>query len=268
MAAIVVRATLDHGGDDARRIAPDAHLARIHQCAHDAHRGNGRREHPASTACAQPGESGAGHERRADARRIECPSGERPFREDEVRCGSDRRREQAGAQRQCTRSPNVSYDERHHREQERGTEAQQRHGRMRSGGERRYLFDGGIETMNLVYEKHVAFLQVGEQSGEVASLFDDRPGGRAQLRAHLVGNDVGERGLAKSGRACQENVIERLASLQSGFDEDAQVVRHAALADVLGKARRTQRQLELLLVIHHGRIARICWFEFFGHNEK
>ena len=74
----------------------------------------------------------------------------------------------------------------------------------------------GRHAVNLVDEEDVALLQVGEERGEVAGLLDDGAGGRAQLRAHLVGDDDGERGLAQSGRPRQEHMVERLAPLTRG----------------------------------------------------
>src|SRR6059058_4149471 len=59
-----------------------------------------------------------------------------------------------------------------------------------------HLFDGRVEAMYLVYEEHVAFLQVCEERRQVSGLFDDRPCGRTQLSLHLIGDDVGKRGLA------------------------------------------------------------------------
>src|SRR5205085_6428036 len=98
------------------------------------------------------------------------------------------------------------------------------------------------EPMNLVYEQHVAFLQVRKKRCEVASFFYDRTCCRTQFGLHLVCDDVGERGLAESGRTCQKNVVERLVAIERGLDEDAQVIGSLALAYVLGKSRWPERQ--------------------------
>ena len=50
---------------------------------------------------------------------------------------------------------------------------------------------------------------------------------------HLVGDDVGERGLAEAGRAVEQDVIERLAALQGGVERDAELLADDLLADAL-----------------------------------
>ena len=74
------------------------------------------------------------------------------------------------------------------------------------------LFDRRIEPVDLVDEEDVALLEVGEQRGEVAGLRDDRPGGRAEADAELLGHDLGERRLAQSRRAGEQHVVERIAA--------------------------------------------------------
>src|SRR2546421_2607830 len=99
--------------------------------------------------------------------------------------------------------------------------------------------------MNLVDEEHIAFLQVRKQRCDVAGLFNRRPGGRTQLRSHLIRDDVRQGGLSQSWRASQQNMIQRLTSLQRGFNIYAQVLLGFRLADVLGEMRRAQREIEL-----------------------
>src|SRR5687768_4221151 len=60
------------------------------------------------------------------------------------------------------------------------------------------FFQRRQQTMDLVDEEDVAFLKVGKQSRDVAGFFDCRAGGRFQFRAHLVGDDVCERGFAEA----------------------------------------------------------------------
>ena len=67
-------------------------------------------------------------------------------------------------------------------------------------------------------------------------------------RAHLVGDDVGERRLAQPRRPEQQHVVERLAALARRLHEDAQVVDDLPLADVVVELPRPQRLLELQLV--------------------
>src|SRR5207253_8121762 len=117
--------------------------------------------------------------------------------------------------------------------------------------------------MNLVNEKHIALLKIRENGREVAALFNHRPGGRTKLRAHLVGNDVRERGLTQPRRPRQQNVIQRLAPTKRSLDEDAKIVGRVALAYVLGQTSRAQRLFKFSLVFHHASVARINWLKFF-----
>jgi hypothetical protein len=55
--------------------------------------------------------------------------------------------------------------------------------------------------------------------------------------AHLVADDVGERGLAETRGPIQQHVVERLAPLPRGRDGDMQVVANAILADVFVENR-------------------------------
>ena len=75
---------------------------------------------------------------------------------------------------------------------------------------------------------------------EIAGLLERRARRSMRMaRAHLVGDDVGERGLAEAGRAEEEDVIERLAALARGRDGDLEVRLDLLLADVLLEATGT-----------------------------
>ena len=66
--------------------------------------------------------------------------------------------------------------------------------------------------------------------------------------AHLLGDDVGEGGLAESGGAVEEQVLDGLASVSGGLDGDADAFDELGLADVLVDALGTECDgLRLLL---------------------
>ena len=96
------------------------------------------------------------------------------------------------------------------------------------------FFNRRIETMNLVDEKHVALLQVGQLADQVAGNLDRR-GRRSNASTAPISlrDDVCERGFAKSGRAGEQNVIERFLAIQRCFHIDAKVFLHLPLADVV-----------------------------------
>ena len=111
------------------------------------------------------------------------------------------------------------------------------------------LFDRRRHPMDLVDEEHLVLLEVGEHGRKVSSFLDDRAGGRAHRHAKLVADDVRKRGLAKSGRAVQKDVIERFLPATRRFDRHLQVVAHAILPDVLGQGSRAQPRFILRVVV-------------------
>ena len=98
--------------------------------------------------------------------------------------------------------------------------------------------------MDFVYEQHVAFLEVGEQPGEVGGLFDGRTAGGFEVRAHRPGNDIGKGGFAEAGRSVEQDMVERLAALAGGGDGDLEPFLDLRLAGEFGKERRPQRQFQ------------------------
>src|SRR5262245_4959231 len=111
------------------------------------------------------------------------------------------------------------------------------------------LFNRRVKAMNLVNEEHVAFFKIGEQRGQIARLFDHRPGRGFDLRAHLAGDYSGHCGLAETRRPIEQHMIQRLAARAGGLDEDAQIVLDLLLADVFAQDLRAQREFNLLLII-------------------
>ena len=63
------------------------------------------------------------------------------------------------------------------------------------------LLDRPVEPVDLVDEEHVAGLELGQDRGHVRLAVDRRPGHRRAGRAHLGGDDPGQRRLAEPGRA-------------------------------------------------------------------
>ena len=106
-----------------------------------------------------------------------------------------------------------------------------------------------VEAVDLVHEEDVALLEVGEDRREVAGTLDGRAGGGVHLRAHLVGDDARERGLAQARGAREDHVVERLAAVARRLDEHAEVLAHTLLAYVLVEGARAQRAI-LVEVVH------------------
>ena len=66
--------------------------------------------------------------------------------------------------------------------------------------------------------------------------------------AHLVGDDVGQRGLAQARRAVQQHVLHRLVRAAGGRDGDPQLLQQVADADALAQRLRPQGRVELLVL--------------------
>ena len=109
--------------------------------------------------------------------------------------------------------------------------------------------------MDLVDEQHVVRLEVGEQGREVTRTLEHRTRGVAQIDAHLLRDDVRQRGLAQAGRAEQQHVIERLVAIARRLDEDGELAADFLLADVLGQDLGPQRALDRLLLRRGGTAA-------------
>ena len=59
------------------------------------------------------------------------------------------------------------------------------------------------------------------------------------VHTHLHGDDPGQAGLAEPGRACQQQVVGRLAAHLGGLEHDREVLFQLALADELAQPARS-----------------------------
>ena len=116
----------------------------------------------------------------------------------------------------------------------------------------KYFLDGRTESMYFVDEQNVALGQIGQERREVARLLNDGSGCSLDLAPHLVRDNVREGRLAKTRRAVEQNVIQRLASVPSGLNEDRKVLFRFLLAYVFAQPLGAQTQLELLLLRARG----------------
>ena len=102
--------------------------------------------------------------------------------------------------------------------------------------------------MDLIHEQDVVFVEVGQQRRQIAGLFDSRAGGDADIDAHLLGDDAGQRGLAQARRAVEQHMVQRLRAAAGGLDEDGEILLGLLLSDVLRQCAGTQRCLAGVLV--------------------
>ena len=80
------------------------------------------------------------------------------------------------------------------------------------------FLDGFLKAMDLVDEQNVAFLEVGQQTGEVGGFLDGGSTGCLEGRTHRLGENVGEGGFAETGWTAQQDMVESLAALPGRLD--------------------------------------------------
>jgi hypothetical protein len=101
------------------------------------------------------------------------------------------------------------------------------------------FFDDRVQAMNLVDKQHIAVLKVGQDPSKVSRSVKNRSRARPDAGPHFVGDDVSESRFPESGGTCEEDVIERFASVSCSGDEDFEVLDDLYLTDELGEARRS-----------------------------
>ncbi len=104
--------------------------------------------------------------------------------------------------------------------------------------------------MDLVDEEHVVLLQRGQDAGQVARLVQHRSAGNLEPHTQLVGDNVGEGGLAQSWRTMQQGVVERFASVSGCLHKYAEVVHHLFLSAEIVKRQGSEG---ILVVLFRGR---------------
>ncbi len=103
------------------------------------------------------------------------------------------------------------------------------------------LFDDRRQAMNLVNEEHIARLEIGQQCSQVTGALQHRSGGALDLGTHLLGDDIGQRGLAETGRPEDQHMIQRLATPLGRLDEQFHLLAHGRLADIFRQLERPNR---------------------------
>src|ERR1700723_2151004 len=98
------------------------------------------------------------------------------------------------------------------------------------------FFERGLQAMNFVEEKEIAFVERSENAGEIALFLQQRAGAYFDCDAHFVRENLRQRGLAQTWRAIQQDVIESLAASARCFNGDGEIFFYACLANVIVEA--------------------------------
>ena len=105
------------------------------------------------------------------------------------------------------------------------------------------LLYGAGQTVDLIDKQDVAGIQIGQQSGQIAGLFNGGAGGDPDAHAHLVGDDAGQGGFAQTGRAVEQGVVQRLVAPPGGLQIHGEVGLGLLLAGVVGQKLGAQAHL-------------------------
>ena len=108
------------------------------------------------------------------------------------------------------------------------------HGRVKD------LLDRAVETMDLIDEQNVVFLQIRQQRCKISRFLNRWAGGDAHIYAHLVCNDGSHRRLAQTRRAIEQHVVERLAAQTRSVNADLEILLRLFLTGIIAQQARTQ----------------------------
>ena len=103
--------------------------------------------------------------------------------------------------------------------------------------------------MDFIDEEYVAFLEIRQYAGQVGGLIEDRPGRDFNVRCHLIGDNVGERGFAQPRGTGEKHMVKRFVPLLCRCDENLQIIDNVFLPDKFVEGRRTERMVELGLIV-------------------
>ncbi len=106
-----------------------------------------------------------------------------------------------------------------------------------------YLLDLTGKPVYLIDKQHIVRLQIRQQRCEIARLFDSGSRGYTDIHSHFIRDYARQRGLAKSGRSVQQNVIQTLAALFRRLDIYRHILLDLVLTYILGKGFRAERQI-------------------------
>src|SRR5215207_24230 len=108
------------------------------------------------------------------------------------------------------------------------------------------LFDLPVQAVDLINEQEVAFFQRGHDRRHVSGTLQGWPARRPEPNPHLLGEDTAQRRLAKSRRAVEQYVVQRLIALLGSLYEDPEVLLERLLSNELVERARPERWLVVL----------------------
>jgi hypothetical protein len=101
--------------------------------------------------------------------------------------------------------------------------------------------------VDLIHKKDISHAQVGKNSCQVTRTLYGGSRRDLDAYAHFVGYDVGQRRFAQAWRTVNQDMIQRLAPGLGCLDQNAQVLLHPALANIVSEALGPKADVETYL---------------------
>ena len=116
------------------------------------------------------------------------------------------------------------------------------HGRVQ------HLLNLTVQTVYLVHEKHISFLEIVQYGRHLSRLFNGRAAGHLHIGSHLIGNDTCQRGLAQSRRAVKQHMVQSLPSGLGCFYIDVKGGLNLLLPYIIPETLGSERGLYALVL--------------------
>ncbi len=102
--------------------------------------------------------------------------------------------------------------------------------------------------MDLVNEENVTFFEISQHGGQVAGFFKHRTRRCLDGYAHLIGDDIGKGCFAQTGRAKDQNVVQRFLTTPGRGYENIHLLTDRGLANILGQQGRANGPVLYFLI--------------------
>lgn len=106
--------------------------------------------------------------------------------------------------------------------------------------------------MDFIDEEDVALFEIGQECREIARLGNHRSGGGLEVDAELLCHDLGQRGLAETGRPHEQHMVECLATVLGRLDKHLEIGARLRLAGEIVQRLRTHGGVDIFTALFGG----------------
>src|SRR5579885_2601867 len=126
------------------------------------------------------------------------------------------------------------------------------------------FLDGRLHAVNLIQEEQFPRFKGSQDGGEIAFAFEKRTSAGLDRNVQFVGDDLRERGFAKTGRTIEQNVVEGFAAAARRLDSDGDIFLYALLPDIFFEAFWADAGVEPRVLVAGGAGDNAVSFVFVG----